>query len=130
MDVVYGSDVAPMLTVYLVIIVVVCYFRPLKGTPEPGEIHLIYFTHNFISTFPIQVFAYTCAQNVSILSVLCVSYAHFWLQLFPIYNELASNTQERMNIVIGSSIGGAAVTYEIIAVFGYLTFGTKVRVEH
>lgn len=32
-----------------------------------------------------------------------------------------------MNIVIGSSIGGAAVTYEIIAVFGYLTFGTKVR---
>ncbi|KAJ3491871.1 hypothetical protein NLI96_g402 [Meripilus lineatus] len=97
------------LLVYLVVIVVVCYFHPLKGTQEPGEIHLIHFTHNFISTFPVQVFAYTCAQN-----------------LFPIYNELKSNTQERMNIVIGSSIGGAAVTYEIIAVFGYLTFGTKV----
>lgn len=33
-----------------------------------------------------------------------------------------------MNIVIGGAIGGATVTYEIIAVFGYLTFGSKVRV--
>ena len=32
-----------------------------------------------------------------------------------------------MNIVIGSSIGSAALIYEIIAVFGYLTFGSKVR---
>lgn len=32
-----------------------------------------------------------------------------------------------MNIVIGTSIGSAAIIYEIIAVFGYLTFGTKVR---
>lgn len=31
-----------------------------------------------------------------------------------------------MNVVIGSSIGGAAFIYEIIAVFGYLTFGSKV----
>ena len=31
-----------------------------------------------------------------------------------------------MNIVIGSSIGGAALIYEIIAIFGYLTFGSKV----
>ena len=60
---------------------------------------------------------------------LVVLTSYIRLQIFPIYNELASNTQERMNIVIGSSIGGAAVTYEIIAVFGYLTFGTKVRVE-
>lgn len=49
------------------------------------------------------------------------------LQLFPIYNELASNTQQRMNLIIASSIGGAALTYEVIAVFGYLTFGSKVR---
>jgi len=31
-----------------------------------------------------------------------------------------------MNIVIGSSIGSATLTYEVIAVFGYLTFGSKV----
>lgn len=32
-----------------------------------------------------------------------------------------------MNIVIGTSIGGAAFIYEIIAIFGYLTFGSKVK---
>ncbi len=47
-------------------------------------------------------------------------------QLFPIFNELYDNTQKRMNIVIGSAIGSAAMTYEVIAVFGYLTFGSKV----
>jgi amino acid permease len=31
-----------------------------------------------------------------------------------------------MNIVIGSSIGGACIIYEIVAVLGYLTFGSKV----
>jgi amino acid permease len=30
----------------------------------PGEIWLIHFTPDFVSTFPIQVFAFTCAQNV------------------------------------------------------------------
>jgi len=32
-----------------------------------------------------------------------------------------------MNIIIGSSIGGACIIYEIVAVLGYLTFGSKVR---
>ena len=31
-----------------------------------------------------------------------------------------------MNIVVGSSIGAAVLTYEIIAIFGYLTFGSNV----
>jgi len=31
-----------------------------------------------------------------------------------------------MNIIIGGSIGSAALTYEVIAIFGYLTFGSKV----
>ncbi|KAH9926959.1 transmembrane amino acid transporter protein-domain-containing protein [Fomitopsis serialis] len=86
---------------YLVVVVI--------GTQAPGEIRLIHFTPNFVSTFPVQVFAYTCAQNI-----------------FPIFNEVSSNTQARMNIVIGTSIGSAALIYEIIAIFGYLTFGSKV----
>ncbi|TFK51813.1 hypothetical protein OE88DRAFT_1679269 [Heliocybe sulcata] len=94
---------------YLVLIVIVCYFRPLSGMPEKGEIAWVHFTPSFISTFPVQVFAFTCAQN-----------------LFPIFNELSSNTQGRMDIVVGSSIGAATLTYEVIAVFGYLTFGNKV----
>lgn len=39
---------------------------------------------------------------------------------------MKSNTQTRMNIVIGGAIGGATVTYEVIAVLGYLTFGSEV----
>jgi amino acid permease len=31
-----------------------------------------------------------------------------------------------MNIVIGSSIGGACIIYEVVAVIGYFTFGSKV----
>ncbi|KAF8327211.1 transmembrane amino acid transporter protein-domain-containing protein [Cantharellus anzutake] len=93
----HTSYVALFSVVYVVIIVVACHFRPPEGSAEPGEWHLVHFTPSFISNFPVQVFAFTCAQN-----------------LFPIYNELASNTQERMNFVIGSSIGGAMVTYEVM----------------
>ena len=33
-----------------------------------------------------------------------------------------------MNIVIGTAIGSATLTYEVIAVFGYITFGSHVCV--
>ncbi|KAI5123504.1 hypothetical protein M0805_006664 [Coniferiporia weirii] len=105
----HTSYVALFSVAYLILIVIVCYFNPPEGSTSPGDIHFVHFTPSFISTFPVQVFAFTCAQN-----------------LFPIFNELATNTQKRMNIVIGSSIGSATLTYEIIAVFGYLTFGSKV----
>ncbi|KIY53383.1 hypothetical protein FISHEDRAFT_68988 [Fistulina hepatica ATCC 64428] len=105
----HTSYVALFSVAYLLVIVIVCYFFPLSGMAERGDVHLIHFTPSFISTFPVQVFAFTCSQN-----------------LFPLFNELASNTQTRMNIVIGASIGGATLTYEIIAVFGYLTFGSNV----
>ncbi|KAH8103989.1 transmembrane amino acid transporter protein-domain-containing protein [Cristinia sonorae] len=105
----HTSYIALFSVAYLVVIVVVCYFFPLKGTQAPGEIRLIKLSPQFITTFPVQVFAFTCAQN-----------------LFPIFNEIRSNTQHRMNLVIGTSIGSATLIYEIIAVFGYLTFGSKV----
>ncbi|KAG9089407.1 hypothetical protein FRC07_012340, partial [Ceratobasidium sp. 392] len=101
--------VALFSVLYLVGIVIFCYFFPPKGIMEPGEIHLIHIDKSFVSTFPVQVFAFTCAQN-----------------LFPLYNELRSNTQARMNLVIFSSIFSATATYEVIALFGYLTFGSKV----
>jgi len=94
---------------YLVVVVITCYFHPPPGSVPPGEIHLIHFDKDFVSTFPVQVFAFTCSQN-----------------LFPIYNELHTNSQARMNLVIGTAIGGATVIYEIIAIFGYLTFGSHV----
>jgi amino acid permease len=57
-------DQSLLLTGYLVIVVVACYFRPLEGAPQVGEIHLIHFTPSFVTTLPVQVFAFTCAQNV------------------------------------------------------------------
>ncbi|KAJ6620650.1 transmembrane amino acid transporter protein-domain-containing protein [Mycena sp. CBHHK59/15] len=105
----HTSYVALFSVGYLVVIVITVYFAPLEGMPDRGAVHLARFSPNFVSTFPVQVFAFTCSQN-----------------LFPIYNELKRNTQKRMNIVIGAAIGSATLTYEVIAVFGYLTFGSKV----
>ncbi|KAI0318384.1 transmembrane amino acid transporter protein-domain-containing protein [Amylostereum chailletii] len=105
----HTSYIALFSVAYLVIIVMSCYFYPLEDMPEPGEIHLIKFTPAFVSTFPIQVFAFTCAQNI-----------------FPIFNEVKGNTQKRMTTIVGTAIGSATFTYLIIAVFGYLTFGSTV----
>jgi len=105
----HTSYIALFSCAYLVLIVIVCHLHPLKGMIPPGEIHLIKITPSFVSTFPIQVFAFTCAQN-----------------LFPIFNEVNNNSQKRMNIVIGTAIGSATLTYEVIAVFGYITFGSHV----
>lgn len=81
-----------------------------------------------MSSLPVYVFAFTCAQN-----------------LFSVHNELKNvsypsnidaslniiqNTQARMNTVIGTSIGSAAVIYETIGLLGYLTFGTDVRQDY
>ena len=46
--------------------------------------------------------------------------------IFAVYNELRSNTQDRLNRSIGISIGSAAVVYEILGILGYLTFGAAV----
>lgn len=58
---------------YLVVIVITCYFWPLKGMPVPGEIRLIHIQPHFVSTFPVQVFAFTCSQNVSYICLLDIS---------------------------------------------------------
>ena len=59
------SIFTPDITAYLVTIVITCYFDRPEGTESPGEVRLVHFTPNFVSTFPVQVFAFTCAQNVS-----------------------------------------------------------------
>ncbi|KAG8880103.1 hypothetical protein FRB97_001089 [Tulasnella sp. 331] len=105
----HTSYIAVVSVVYLVVVVVACHYKPPKGSSPPGEVHLIRFTGTFVSTFPVQVFAFTCAQN-----------------LFPIYNEMFRNTQKRMNTVIVSALGTATIIYEVVSVFGYLTFGSKV----
>jgi len=61
----HTSYIALFSVAYLVTVVVVSFISPPKGQEEPGEIHLIKFSPSFVSTFPVQVFAFTCAQNVS-----------------------------------------------------------------
>jgi len=102
------SQIALSSVAYMVIVVVGWYF--IKGPdPNRGEVVLARFGMNTLAAFPVQVFAFTCAQN-----------------LFPIYNELKDRTQGKMNVVIGSSIFSAAAVYEVLGVVGYLTFGSKV----
>ncbi|WVQ80408.1 hypothetical protein IAT38_002513 [Cryptococcus sp. DSM 104549] len=104
----FTSQIALATVVYLLLVVVGWYF--VKGaSPDKGEVVLVRFGKNTLSSFPVQIFAYTCSQN-----------------LFPIYNELKGRTQRKMNVVIGTSIGSAIGVYEVIGVIGYLTFGSKV----
>ncbi|CAB9496757.1 Vacuolar amino acid transporter 5 [Seminavis robusta] len=63
-----------------------------------------------ISKLPIFVFAFTCHQNI-----------------FPVVNELAQRTQQRLNIIIAASIGVALILFYIVATEGYKTFGSMTR---
>lgn len=63
-----------------------------------------------MSKVPIFVFAFTCQQNI-----------------FPIVNEMELLSQRRLDIVISIAIGTALVLFYIVAVEGYITFGSFVR---
>lgn len=80
-----------------------------SGLPPRGPIDIINIGPAYIASLPVQIFAFTCAQNI-----------------FAVFNELRQNTQPRLNLVIGSSIGTATVSYEILGVLGYLTLGAGV----
>lgn len=94
---------------YLVFVVVYYFFVSHDALPEPGDVDLFRFGPSFIQSIPVQVFAYTCAQNI-----------------FAVFNELQANTQARLNLTVCTSIGGAAIIYEVLGILGYLTFGSAV----
>lgn len=91
-----------------VLVVVFKFFYRHSLPPSPPS-HLFVLKPSIISSIPVYIFAFTCAQN-----------------LFSCFNELKDNTQRRMNAVTGTSIGCSALIYEVIGVLGYLTFGEKV----
>lgn len=70
------------------VVVVVYKFFDRSGLEPGGPTHLFTFSPRSISSLPVYIFAFTCAQN-----------------LFSCYNELRENTKSRMNIVTGVSIG-------------------------
>ena len=94
------------------------------GGDPPHKVHT---KLHFDVSYPGLCF-HLCTERQCDPFIIFMSVSEFWPggQLFPIFNELKTNSQERMNVVIGTAIGSATLTYEIIAVFGYLTFGSRV----
>ncbi|GAA6009585.1 hypothetical protein JCM11491_001024 [Sporobolomyces phaffii] len=103
------SYIALCAIAYLVFIVLFYTFLDASELPPPGEVELFKFGPSFIQSLPVQIFAFTCAQNI-----------------FSVFNELRDNSQARLDLVIGSSIGSAAAIYEVLGILGYLAFGSKV----
>lgn len=96
---------------YLLAIVLYYYFSTSAraSLPSPGAISTVLISSDVLRTFPIMVFAYTCAQNI-----------------LPVYNELENSTVKRSSIVSIVSIGTSAAVYVVIALAGYFTFGANV----
>jgi amino acid permease len=56
-----------MAVVYLLFVVLLYYFNPspaMPAKPSWDDLEFFKFDTNFVSHFPIFVFAYTCHQNV------------------------------------------------------------------
>ncbi|KJR86113.1 aspartate/glutamate transporter [Sporothrix schenckii 1099-18] len=105
----YTSVIALVSIGYLIVLVV--YHFASDSPAERGDVHLIRW-HGpvaLLSSLPVVVFAYTCHQN-----------------MFSILNELKDNSPANVMGVVSSSIGSAASIYILVAVTGYLTFGSNV----
>lgn len=107
----HTSYVALIGVVNLIFVVVFKFFfsGPLPIGSNGAEFHWIKIDTSFLTALPLFVFAYTCAQNI-----------------FSVHNEMIVNSSRQMKAVLGSCIGSAIVTYEIVGMLGYLTFGSKV----
>ncbi|KAG7103786.1 Vacuolar amino acid transporter 5 like protein [Verticillium longisporum] len=106
----YTSIVALVSIGYLVILVV--YHFGAQPLQDKSGLRVIkpQSAVAFLSTLPVVVFAYTCHQN-----------------MFSILNEIKDNSPSSVVGVVGSSIGGAASMYLLVAITGYLTFGNDVN---
>ncbi|ODV93182.1 hypothetical protein PACTADRAFT_47049 [Pachysolen tannophilus NRRL Y-2460] len=105
----YASMVALSSVGYLIILVFVHFCE--RDIKDKGPIRIIEpqsFT-KIISAFPIFVFGYTCHQN-----------------MFSLINELEDKSSKNINKVIQTSIGIAALSYVLVGLTGYITFGDNV----
>ncbi|CAK7242046.1 MAG: hypothetical protein STHCBS139747_003523 [Sporothrix thermara] len=105
----YTSVIALVSIGYLIVLVV--YHFASDSRSERGEVRLVTWGGPvaLLSSLPVVVFAYTCHQN-----------------MFSILNELKDNSPSSVMGVVSSSIGSAASIYILVAVTGYLTFGSNV----
>jgi len=106
----YTSVVALVSISYLVVLVVY-HFGKGDTKEDRGPIRVIKWGSSveFLRSFPVIVFAYTCHQN-----------------MFSIVNEIKNNSPRRVTGFIAASIGSAASIYILVAITGYLSFGNSV----
>lgn len=113
----YTSVVALFSVVYLICLVIEHWLAgdiPLEQ-PRTIEVWGPRSLKSTLASFPIFVFAYTCHQN-----------------MFAIINELKNNdsdgsTTRQSNIIIRNAIVTACVSYLIVGIIGYLSFGDLVN---
>lgn len=110
----YTSIVALVSVVYLVCLVAGHFFLDKNLGSE--SIHLGPVSWRLtLASFPIFVFAYTCHQN-----------------MFAILNELEPSEKDgsqtrQSNIIIRNAILTACMSYLVVGILGYLTFGDSVN---
>jgi amino acid permease len=106
----YTSFAALACIGYLVVLVL---YHFIKGDTmaDRGPIRIIQWAGAVptLSSLPVTIFAFTCHQN-----------------MFSILNEIRDNSHFNTTSVIFASIGGAASTYILVAITGYLSFGNSV----
>lgn len=100
-----------MCAVAYLLLILFYYFMNSSAAhlPSHGEMDAVLISTDVLRTFPIMVFAYTCAQNI-----------------LPVYNELQHSTVERSTLVTVISVGASALVYLVVALVGYATFGSNV----
>lgn len=107
-----GIGYLNMAAVLYLLVIMLYYFlssTARASLPPRGEIAAVIFSTDVLRTFPIMVFAYTCAQNI-----------------LPVYSELQDSTVKRSSIVTIVSLGASALVYVVVASVGYATFGAQV----
>jgi len=107
----YTSVIALIAIGYLVVLVL-AHFIKGDTIQDRGDISIIHWRGPIpaLASFPVIVFAYTCHQN-----------------MFSILNEIGNNSHFRTTAVVIASIGTATTTYILVAITGYLSYGSNVQ---
>ncbi|KAH3678168.1 hypothetical protein WICPIJ_008926 [Wickerhamomyces pijperi] len=106
----YASMIALSSVVYLVVLVVMHFWKDDIINKGPVRFIEPYSATSVFQSFPIFVFSYTCHQN-----------------MFSLVNELSDQSGRNINKVISMSIGIACALYILVGVTGYLSFGDNVE---
>lgn len=125
----YTSIIALFAIAYLVVLVVY-HFASGDTRPVRGDIYWLQWQGLIptLGSFPVIVFAYTCHQNVCCCGLalhLTAPHAN-QRQMFSILNEIRDNSPFRTTGVVLASNGMSASIYVLVAVTGYLSFGSNI----